>query len=91
MERKVSLGADQGTLVMVNAGLAAGDELIVRGQRDLSNGALVEVQERATERDGSMPGDPPSLRPGDDMGRFDPNESGTVLQRDGESNAEARR
>lgn len=70
-ERRISLGADQGPLVVVRGGLSAGDQLVVRGQRDLAEGTLVAVQERATERDGSMPGDPSSLRPGDALDRFD--------------------
>ena len=50
--RTVALGADQGLLVVVVSGLAVGDRLVVRGHRDLVEGALVRITETATGRDG---------------------------------------
>lgn len=60
--RAVTLGVDQGTLIEARSGLAVGDELIVRGHRDLTDGAPVDVQERATDRDGSLRSDPVAVR-----------------------------
>ena len=62
--RKVSLGADQGSLVEVRSGLDPGDELIVRGHRDLADGTPVKIQERATRRDGSIESDPSVVHEG---------------------------
>lgn len=56
--RPVVLGPDQGLMVVIESGLAAGDAVVVRGHRDLVDGALVEVTERAPARDGSNGGDP---------------------------------
>jgi membrane fusion protein (multidrug efflux system) len=56
--RLVKLGADQGLLVAVIEGLAAGERLVVRGQREVVDGALVAVTETATRRDGTLEGDP---------------------------------
>lgn len=56
--RRVVLGPDQGLLVAVTAGLRAGELLVVRGQRDLIDGALVKTVETASARDGSLAGDP---------------------------------
>ena len=58
----VNLGADQGPLVMVTGGLTEADRLVVRGQRDLTDGARLFVQEETTERDGSLPADPDAVR-----------------------------
>jgi RND family efflux transporter MFP subunit len=60
--RAVELGPDQGVMVIVTTGLARGEELIVRGQRDVADGALVAITERSERRDGSMDGDPPEVR-----------------------------
>ena len=60
--RAIELGADQGLMVQVVRGLDAGEQLIVRGQRKLSAGSLVSVQETATARDGSIATDPPEVR-----------------------------
>ena len=49
-------------MVVARSGLEPGDRLIVRGQRMLSDGSLVEVTEVSPHRDGSMDGDPPSVR-----------------------------
>lgn len=62
--RRVTLGPDQGLLVMVTAGLEPGERLVVRGQRDLIDGALVKVTETADARDGSMAGDPTEVTAG---------------------------
>ncbi len=56
--RPVTLGPDQGLMVIVESGLAAGDRLVVRGQRDLVDGAVVLVTEETAAADGSGDGDP---------------------------------
>ncbi|MFO7610088.1 MAG: efflux RND transporter periplasmic adaptor subunit [Candidatus Krumholzibacteriia bacterium] len=56
--RQVTLGPYQGLMVVVEAGLAPGERLVVRGQRDLRDGSLVAVTETAAAPDGSLPGDP---------------------------------
>jgi membrane fusion protein (multidrug efflux system) len=60
--RRVDLGEDQGLLVRVRSGLEAGEQLVVRGQRDLTDGSLVAVRERATSSDGAAEGDPRETR-----------------------------
>jgi membrane fusion protein (multidrug efflux system) len=60
--RPVALGPDQGLLAVVERGLGAGDRLIVRGQREVLDGSLVRVTERATSVDGSIESDPPEVR-----------------------------
>ncbi len=62
--RLVTLGEDQGLLVVVRAGLQAGEKLVVRGQRELAEGSLVSVTETATAPDGTLPGDPEVVRAG---------------------------
>lgn len=57
-KRHVETGASQGLMTVVTSGLAAGERLVVRGHRDLIDGALVDVTERADARDGSTDGDP---------------------------------
>ncbi len=52
--RDVVLGPGQGLLVMVREGLRPGERLVVRGQRDLVEGALVSVTETAARPDGSL-------------------------------------
>ena len=47
--RQVELGADQGLMVVVDRGLEPGEQLVVRGQRDLRDGSLVAVTETATD------------------------------------------
>lgn len=56
--RTIELGQDQGLMVVASAGLKSGDQVVVRGHRDLVDGALVQVTETATSRDGAMAGDP---------------------------------
>ncbi len=58
VERPLVLGVDQGPLVVVNRGLAAGDRLVVRGQRELGSGMAVSVTEESEAPDGSLPDDP---------------------------------
>ena len=56
--RELELGASQGLMVVVDAGLALGDRLVVRGQRELRDGSLVAVTETAARADGSLDADP---------------------------------
>jgi len=56
--RDLTLGASQGLMVIVEQGLAIGERLVVRGQRELHDGTLVNVQEVATSPDGTKSGDP---------------------------------
>jgi RND family efflux transporter MFP subunit len=56
--RRISLGPDQGLMVVVADGLRAGERVVVRGHRDLVDGALVSVTEQAEARDGSNGDDP---------------------------------
>ena len=58
LRREVETGPDQGLMIVIEQGLASGDRLVVRGQRDLIDGALVDVTEQADARDGSSDGDP---------------------------------
>ena len=60
--RRVVLGPGQGMMVVVEQGLAAGERLVVRGQRQLQDGSRISVQEVATARDGSIPSDPAEVR-----------------------------
>ena len=59
--RRLTLGADQGLMVVVRDGLDEGDLLVVRGHRDLRDGSLVRVTEEATSADGTLTGDPNEL------------------------------
>ena len=60
--RRVVLGPGQGMMVVVDQGLAEGERLVVRGQRQLQDGSRISVQEVATARDGSIPSDPAEVR-----------------------------
>jgi membrane fusion protein (multidrug efflux system) len=60
--REVALGPDQGVMVVVRRGLQAGDRLVVRGQRELSPGSRVHVQEIAENPDGTISTDPVVVR-----------------------------
>jgi RND family efflux transporter MFP subunit len=60
--RPVTLGADQGLMVVVESGLREGEKLVVRGQRDLVDGAKVRITEEATAADGSNGNDPLEIR-----------------------------
>ena len=62
--RTVELGPDQGLMVVVAAGLDEGDLIVVRGQRELLDGALVKVTERTDAADGTMAGDPAEVTAG---------------------------
>jgi membrane fusion protein (multidrug efflux system) len=61
-KRRVILGPAQGLMVAVREGLAAGELLVVRGQRELSDGSLVAVTERVAYGDGTGDGDPDVIR-----------------------------
>ncbi len=54
----IVLGSDQGLMVVVVSGLDTGNELVVRGHRELVEHALLNVTERSTRRDGGVDGDP---------------------------------
>jgi membrane fusion protein (multidrug efflux system) len=56
--RRLELGSYQGLMVVVREGLNPGDQLVVRGHRDLRDGNLVQVTEIATAADGTTEGDP---------------------------------
>lgn len=60
--RPVTLGADQGLMVLLLEGARAGERLVVRGQRDLVDGALVAVTETSHAADGSADADPGVIR-----------------------------
>jgi hypothetical protein len=45
-------------MVVVKNGLQPGDQLVVRGHRDLRDGNLVKITETATAADGTTDGDP---------------------------------
>lgn len=54
VERRLTIGPDQGLMTVVLEGLAAGDRLIVRGQREVHDGSVVRVREEADSPDGSV-------------------------------------
>ena len=56
--RGVELGPDQGLMVVVTDGLGVGEQVVVRGHRDLVDGALVRVTAYAETADGSNADDP---------------------------------
>ena len=60
--RRITLGADQGLMVVVESGLQEGEKLVVRGQRDLVDGAKVRITEESTAADGSNGSDPIEIR-----------------------------
>ncbi len=61
-KRQLELGPDQGLLVAVREGLAVGELLVVRGQRALRDGGLVNVTERVAHGDGTTESDPDEIR-----------------------------
>lgn len=63
-KRRVTLGPAQGLMVAVRDGLSAGELLVVRGQRELSDGSLVAVTERVSTGDGTTGDDPDVIRAG---------------------------
>ena len=78
-QRRLSLGPDQGLMVVVTDGLEAGERLIVRGQRQIHDGSAVQVQEEATSPDGSISTDPPDateIGAGPDVGSSESSSSG---------------
>ncbi len=56
--RQLTLGTSQGLMVVVTGGLEKGDQLVVRGQRELRDGSLVKITETATTADGATDADP---------------------------------
>jgi len=60
--RTVSLGPDQGLMVTVREGLESGELLVVRGQRELQDGSLVEITETVAAGDGTTPADPDVIK-----------------------------
>lgn len=60
--RHLILGRDQGLMVIVESGLNLGDQIVVRGQRDLREGNLVKITETATNADGSVSSDPEEVK-----------------------------
>jgi membrane fusion protein (multidrug efflux system) len=56
--RRLELGSYQGLMVVVKEGLKPGEQLVVRGHRDLRDGNLVLITETATAADGSVEADP---------------------------------
>jgi len=60
--RLVELGPAQGLMVSIRDGLEPGDQLVVRGHRDLRDGGLVSVTEQAPYGDGTREGDPDEIR-----------------------------
>ena len=64
VERSLSLGPDHGLMVVVDDGLAPGDRLVVRGQRELRPGMTVKITEESRRPDGGLPGDPAVLGAG---------------------------
>ncbi len=67
--RVLDLGPDQGALVLVRSGLQAGDLLVVRGHRELRDGSLVKITETSTAADGSISGDPGTVRSAAEVAR----------------------
>jgi hypothetical protein len=68
--RRLELGAYQGLMVVVRSGLNPGDQLVVRGHRDLRNGNLVRITEEATAADGTIPADPSDVIGAGSAGRI---------------------
>ncbi len=62
IRRRVVLGPDQGLMVAVERGLAPGELLVVRGQRDLTDGGRVSITERVAAGDGTAPDDPAVIK-----------------------------
>lgn len=61
-KRQITLGPDQGLMTAVRQGLEPGDLLVVRGQRALRDGSLVNIAERVEFGDGTAPDDPDAIR-----------------------------
>ncbi len=75
--RQLTLGESQGLMVIVTDGLVKGDQLVVRGHRDLRDGSLVKITEKAETADGATAGDPAALT-GADVGSRVPARSGSA-------------
>jgi len=61
VQKQLVLGEGQGLMVVVSSGLQFGQELVVRGQRELRDGSLVRVTETATRADGGVVSDPAAI------------------------------
>jgi len=59
--RNIKLGQSQGLMVAVLEGLAPGDSLVVRGQREVREGGRVRVTQLADRTDGSRTDDPQEI------------------------------
>ena len=62
VKRLVVLGPSQGLMVAVRRGLDPGELLVVRGQRELRDGSLVDITERVAYGDGSGERDPGEIK-----------------------------
>jgi membrane fusion protein (multidrug efflux system) len=62
VKRRVELGPSQGLMVAVRRGLDPDELLVVRGQRELQDGSLVEITERVAYGDGTGGADPDAIR-----------------------------
>ncbi len=62
VKRRVELGPSQGLMVAVRSGLEPDELLVVRGQRELRDGGLVEITERVAYGDGTGGSDPDEIR-----------------------------
>jgi RND family efflux transporter MFP subunit len=58
VKRRVELGPSQGLMVAIRRGLEPGELLVVRGQRELRDGSLVDITERVAYGDGTDAADP---------------------------------
>lgn len=61
-KRRITLGPEQGLLVGVAQGLEPGELLVVRGQRALREGGLVNITERVAFGDGTDPDEPAAIQ-----------------------------
>jgi membrane fusion protein, multidrug efflux system len=57
-ERAITVGRDQGLMTIITDGLNRGDQLVVRGQRELRDSSAVAITETAQNADGSHSSDP---------------------------------
>jgi RND family efflux transporter MFP subunit len=62
VSRPITLGPDQGLMVVAATGLHSGDRIVVRGQRELVEGALVKATEEASSPDGTNGKDPAAVK-----------------------------
>ena len=72
--KRIRTGISHLGMVSVEQGLNVGDQLVVRGHRDLSDSSLVVIQERSTRPDGTLPSDPEEVT----RSGFEPQQSGVA-------------